>query len=139
LNFYTSKGFKNLFYRTFNQHEFDHCENDTSNPMNAYFGGKFDFDIEYDSEGGRDFIVHDVKSKDISKYNDFKEDLNEVIKGQLYCTLRNKKNLMMVYVFVDEEVENHLRAWLDKTITVSSGAEVKVNDPKNFNARQFMT
>jgi len=116
-DFYKNKGLENFTWEFTNDIDFDKYED------NKFFGGKFD--IKLNSEKFN--IIHEVKSKDVDKFNDFVEDNSEVIQGKLYCVLEKTDRLVMVYGFPNERVVKLLKEWLDS----------KFNDPKKFNASDF--
>lgn len=89
-------------------------------PENRQLGGKPDIVM---TEPLR--IVHEVKSKDIARYENYEEDEAEIKQGEFYCALENTNKLVMVYVFPMEYVEQQLRGWLLN------------NDKDNFDPYKF--
>lgn len=90
---------------------------------NKWFGGKPDITMKSPYK-----IIHEVKSKDWTKFDDYKEDASEYKQGYMYCVLENTNKLVMVYVFLPPYVEQALKKWvIDK-----SDEEIKTFNPREF-------
>lgn len=98
---------------------------------NSWFGGKPDITMKSPFK-----VIHEVKSKEWSKYDNYEEDASEYKQGYMYCVLENTDRLFMVYVFLPPHIEEALKKWVigktDEEINKFNPREFKVNKKNVF-------
>lgn len=109
----------NLKIETYENVKFDAFQD------NQWFGGKPDITMTSPFK-----VIHEVKSKEWTKFDNYKEDASEYKQGYMYCVLENTDKLVMVYVFLPPHVEQALKNW----VIGKSDEEIEKFNPRSFKA-----